>query len=166
MSIFPFPYAYIIITYLRYSIFDTQLSTMVIPKISPGVLSSKIVHSAFGFSNAVQNLAIKALRSRRQPDYNIGEILIKESGCLGGHSPEQIHFIKYARPYCLYHTLNSVPMNDKALEMLHIFLEKDMIIIDTKDDMKKLFNQAIVHGHKDLTRLLIQKSTYSMSTTI
>lgn len=147
----------IITTYMNYGIFDNQVSTIVAPQIVAEALPSKIIRSAFDFSNIARSLAVRALQSRQQPDYNIGDLLLKESGRFNRYSAGQIHFIIYAKSHFLHHISYCSPMNSKALGLLIRLLEKDAVVIDTESKIDKLLENAIKNGYTSLTRILIEK---------
>src|ERR1700733_3582501 len=65
----------IIITYLSYGIFETQLSTVVVPQIMTGSAPSRIIRSTIDSSSNVRSLALKLLKSRKQPNYDISKVL-------------------------------------------------------------------------------------------
>ncbi|KEZ39997.1 1-alkyl-2-acetylglycerophosphocholine esterase [Scedosporium apiospermum] len=65
--------ASVIVTYLSYGVFDTQVSTMVVPQVMMGMggAPSRIIHSTTETSGFVRDLALKLLKSRGQANYNM-----------------------------------------------------------------------------------------------
>src|SRR5271170_2060402 len=81
----------IIITYLNYGVFETQLSTMVVPQIMTGSAPSTIIRSTLDSSNSVQNLTLRLLKSRKRPNYNISKTLAETSKLFKPRSVDEFH---------------------------------------------------------------------------
>ncbi|KAK0713298.1 hypothetical protein B0T26DRAFT_804145 [Lasiosphaeria miniovina] len=102
-------------TYLSYSVFETQLSTVVVPQLE-GLAESaphKIIHSTGAPSN-VRRLAVKLLQSRKQPDFNIGKVLADASKRFQLSPTHQFQFLAYAKTYWLRHAFY-IPDRDAAI---------------------------------------------------
>jgi hypothetical protein len=89
----------IIITYLSYGIFETQLSTGVVPQIITGSAPSTIIRSTLDSSSTVRSLALKFLRSKKQPDHshNIAKTLAETSRLFSPRSVDEFYFYSYAK---------------------------------------------------------------------
>lgn len=87
----------IIITYLNYGVFDTQLSKTVVPKIIAKSAPSKIIRSTFDSSN-ISRLALKLLDARSQPHFDIRNTL-GEVAQFSSSSSIRYHFYTYASLY-------------------------------------------------------------------
>ncbi|KAH7159394.1 hypothetical protein B0J13DRAFT_108366 [Dactylonectria estremocensis] len=88
----------VIITYLNYDVFNTQLSTIVVPQISAEAAPSRIIHS-IDAAGSVRSLALKLLQSRRQPNYDISKVLADASKHFKSPSVDQFQFYSYAKQY-------------------------------------------------------------------
>ena len=93
----------IIVTYLNYGIFETQVSTVVFPQIVIGSAPSRIIQSTLDSSNRVRGLALKLLKSRKRPDYDIGKTLAETRTLFSPCSVDEFHFYSYVKLYWLQH---------------------------------------------------------------
>ncbi|KAM7221080.1 hypothetical protein V8F06_003465 [Rhypophila decipiens] len=94
----------IIITYLNYGVFDTSLSTTVIPDIAAGGSPSRIVGS-MDTIGLVQSLALKYLQSRKQPAYNMGRPLAEAATKHQLRNKDRFFFYEYAKLHWLDHVM-------------------------------------------------------------
>ena len=94
--------AAVIITYLNYNVFNTQLSIMVVSQIMTGSAPSSIIRSTDS-SGIVRSLALRLLKSRTTPDYDIGKTLAETSKLFRTRLKDEFHFYSYAKPYFLQH---------------------------------------------------------------
>ncbi|OCK75162.1 hypothetical protein K432DRAFT_467098, partial [Lepidopterella palustris CBS 459.81] len=93
----------IIVTYLSYGVFETQLSTQVAPQIRAGLMPSRIIYSTLDSSSTIRNLALKLLESRKRPRHDIGRTLADTSKSFSSRSINEFHFYSYAKSYWLQH---------------------------------------------------------------
>ena len=93
----------IIVTYLSYGVFETQLSTLVAPQMMTGLVPSRIIHSTLDSSSTIRNLALKLLKSRKCPEHDIGRTLVETSKSFSSRSIDKFHFYCYAKSYWLQH---------------------------------------------------------------
>jgi hypothetical protein len=89
----------IIVTYLNYGVFGTQLSTMVVPQIMTALAPSRIIRSTLDSSGNARSLALKLLHFRKRPDYDIGKALAAASKHFKSRSVDEFHFYSYAKSY-------------------------------------------------------------------
>ncbi|KAI9768828.1 MAG: hypothetical protein M1840_004642 [Geoglossum simile] len=108
----------IIITYLSYGVFGTQLSTMVIPQISAGSAPFRIIRSTLESSSSVRNLTLKLLKSRKWPNCDIGPILAETSKLFNSRSVDKFHFFSYAKSYWLQHILCTSDQEPSMYDLL------------------------------------------------
>ncbi|KAH9205014.1 hypothetical protein DL95DRAFT_318379 [Leptodontidium sp. 2 PMI_412] len=94
----------IIITYLNYGVFDTQLSTMVVPQIMTASAPSRIIRSTLDSSGNARSLALKLLHFRKQPNYDIGKALAAASKHFQTRLVGEFHFYSHAKLYWIHHT--------------------------------------------------------------
>src|SRR5450432_491983 len=64
---------------------------------------SRIIYSTLDSSSSVQSLALKLLKSRKQPDYDISKTLAESSKLFSHRSVGEFHFYAYAKSYWLQH---------------------------------------------------------------
>jgi len=94
---------HVIVTYLNYGVFDTQVSRTVVPRIPAKEAPSQILNSVLGQSSGVKQLAMGLLRSRKQRGYDIGKILADASNS-HHESATDFHLLPYAKTYWYNHT--------------------------------------------------------------
>ena len=97
----------VIVTYLNYGIFDTRLSTKVVTPMPVRSAPSTIIRSALDSSTTVRGLALRLLKSRRQPDFDIGKTLAEASNLVKTPSVGDFHFYAYAKSYWFHHISSS-----------------------------------------------------------
>ncbi|PMD45835.1 hypothetical protein L207DRAFT_453033 [Hyaloscypha variabilis F] len=94
---------HIIVTYLNYGIFDTQVSRVVVPRIPAKETPSKIVDSVLSQSSGVKQIALSLLKSRRQAGYDIGKVLFDAKNS-HQESSTTFNLLPYAKEYWYNHT--------------------------------------------------------------
>ncbi|OAL50438.1 hypothetical protein IQ07DRAFT_587101 [Pyrenochaeta sp. DS3sAY3a] len=93
----------ITVTYLSYGIFGTELSTNRAPEIKVGKAPAMIIQSTVQSSSSAQNLALKLLKLRKQPNFDIGKVLARELRAGDGEQAQIYHFRQYAKQWYLHH---------------------------------------------------------------
>ena len=115
--------ASIILTYLNYGVFETQVSKNVIPQLRTGSLPSEVILSTLKPSTGVRNLAIKLLKSRKKAGFDIGKVIAETK--LQDHSTEeQFHFHKYAVSFWLYHVVHAFNLPEVMHKLLLRLLDR------------------------------------------
>lgn len=102
----------VIITYLSYGVFETQLSSVVIPQIMTGSVPSKIIRTTLDSSRNARNLALKLLRSDRAPNHDISRT-IACTKFSNSRPLRTFHFYSYAKSWWFQHILG---MSEHELE--------------------------------------------------
>jgi ankyrin repeat protein len=93
----------IIVTYLSYGIFRTELSKTRVPPVVIESAPSHVVRTAIGSSNTVQAFALKLLKSRKQPSFDISKTLAEARKPFWSKTVEEFRFYSYARVHWLRH---------------------------------------------------------------
>ncbi|KAH7124731.1 hypothetical protein EDB81DRAFT_911957, partial [Dactylonectria macrodidyma] len=147
----------VIITYLNYDVFNTQLSTIVVPQISAEAAPSRIIRS-IDAAGSMRSLALKLLQSRRQPNCDISKVLADASKHFKSPSVNQFQFYSYAKQYWLQHTWRISEHKPVIYSLLLKALEREVVDINTRDDeIQTLLFQAAEKGHDKIVRLLVEK---------
>jgi len=94
----------IIVTYLNYGVFVTNISRMVVPNIVPETSPSTVVKS-MDTTPSVKALTLKFLRSRRQPGYNMGKTMSEAVHKRPSNLQDQFFFHSYANDHWLDHVM-------------------------------------------------------------
>ena len=70
--------AEMVTTYLSYGVFGTDVSTFRVPQIAVGSAPSKIISSTMTSSMSAQSIALKLLKLKKRPDFDIGRTVAEE----------------------------------------------------------------------------------------
>ena len=99
-------FADIVITYLNYGVFETQLSNVMIPRVPvDGHTASNIVRS-IDLPHSVRDVALKFLRSPSQSSYDTGKALVDVGKIRKVAPPSQFCFYVYAKSHWKEHIAN------------------------------------------------------------
>ncbi|KAI9763674.1 MAG: hypothetical protein M1839_006322, partial [Geoglossum umbratile] len=148
----------IIITYLSYDVFGTQLSTMVVPQIRAGSAPSRIIHSTLESSSSVRNLTLKLLKSRKRPNYDIGPTLAKTSRLFNSRSVDEFHLSSYAKSYWLQHILCTSDQAPAMYDLLLRLFQGNVVNTNAIDeDGRTPLWLAAEKRHEAIVKLLLAK---------
>lgn len=152
--------AEIIVTYLSYGVFDTQLSAARVPRIDGGETTSKIVKSATASSKNVQSLALKLLAHRSRPTIDIGKTLAQSMSSKARERKEFI-FVDYARDWCLKHVcaIRQLPMGRHVSKLLTPLLDRNTNNDNVQPSAKLAYAKAVEQGNESLLCLLLDSSS-------
>ncbi|KAI9861740.1 MAG: hypothetical protein M1813_005089 [Trichoglossum hirsutum] len=146
----------IITTYLSYGVFGTQLSTMVVPQIRAGSAPSRIIHSTLESSSGVRNLTLKLLKSRKQPNFDIGQTLAETSKLFNSRPVDEFHFFSYAKSYWLQHILCTSEQELVMYDLLlRLFKGNVVNTTATEEDGRTPLSRAAENGHEAVVKLLL-----------
>ncbi len=125
----------IVITYINYGIFDTEISTAHSSQVMSQSAMPKIIHSALGSSSTVSNLALQYLKSRKQPDFDMNKVLREtREEALGTNSIHQHHFRSYIRLYWVQHILDLSGLDPVMYRLLLRLCIGNQVDVNTTDD--------------------------------
>jgi len=145
----------VVITYLNYNVFDTQLSTTVVPKMQSGAAPSKVIQSMDAPSQ-IRTLALKLLRSRRHPDFDMGKTVADTSRDF--KSPlNQFPFHSYAKEYWLRHANCVLGHDVRMYKSLLKLLKRDINMDIREDESETLLLRAAENGHEAVVQLLVEQ---------
>ncbi|KAK3940766.1 hypothetical protein QBC46DRAFT_341278 [Diplogelasinospora grovesii] len=145
----------VVVTYLNYGVFETQLSTTVVPQIPAEAAPSKIVRSMD--TGIVRSLALKLLQSRKQPNHDIGKVLADASKHFKSPSVDQFQFYSYAKSYWLEHVLYISDNKPAIYNLLRKLRGREIINTNLTDDKcQTLLLRAAEYGREGMmARLLL-----------
>jgi hypothetical protein len=152
--------ANIIVTYLSYSIFETQVSTSRAPQIDAGSAPTRVIEAVTASSTIMQNLAMKLLSFRKRPDFDLGKTLTQELGPDRSRKVQQFFFLHYARRWCLNHVAatGAVTLQPYISTLLPVLLEINAESSITGPASDAAFVMAVEKENKELLVLLLKSS--------
>jgi ankyrin repeat protein len=89
----------IIVTYLGYGVFGTELLRAKVHPMMAQSTPSKIVQATIGSSNATSRLATRLLRSRRQPAFDMSKAIVEARDSFKSNPQHTFKFYTYAKAY-------------------------------------------------------------------
>ncbi|PQE30756.1 hypothetical protein CJF32_00005960 [Rutstroemia sp. NJR-2017a WRK4] len=150
----------VIITYLNYGIFDTQVSSLVVPQITAASAPSAIVKSILHPSSDVRSLALKFLKSRKQPNFNVGQVLSEASEQFQPKSGNQFPFRNYAKSNWLRHMRWKSRSKPLKYNLLLRLFEKGVLDLDITDDSGHTpLSWAVAAENDEIVQLLLAHET-------
>jgi ankyrin repeat protein len=111
----------IIITYLSYDVFETQLSKTYIPEIKTGSVPETIAKATLPSSGNIRNLALRLLRSKNETEFDVGQTLAQARP--SHQTSSQFHLRSYAHAYWCSHLLKFRGLNRRLSQLLIGLLE-------------------------------------------
>ncbi|KFX88299.1 hypothetical protein V490_07728 [Pseudogymnoascus sp. VKM F-3557] len=146
--------ANIIVTYLNYGVFTTQLATTVVPQMMTA--PSQIIRSTPALSGSVQKLALKLLKSRKQPDFDIGKTLAEAGNLFSSRPMDDYHFHSYASLYWLQHIFCISEHEPVMYDLMCRLFKGNAININTTDKYGWTpLSLAARDGHEALLKSLL-----------
>ncbi|CAO2650666.1 Nn.00g019580.m01.CDS01 [Neocucurbitaria sp. VM-36] len=145
----------IIVTYLSYGVFGTELSTTRVPKFQVGSAPAMIVQSTTTTSKSAQNLALKLLKLRKRSDFDAGLILAKELRNNQSPRVQEFHFHRYALQECLVHVSELRDHGQVVAGLLPAYLVRNSVTSRCVNVPDKLFISAIHRNDIALMKLLL-----------
>jgi ankyrin repeat protein len=145
----------IIVTYLSYGVFGTELSKTMVSPVRIQSAPSSVIRATIGSSSTVQNVALKLLRSRKRPDFDISKTLAEARKPFQSKTEEEFCFYSYARAHWLDHIFyisgQLGTMHGLSVRLIDRWIpQSDLIAKDWT-----VFAWATDNGNKDIVKLLL-----------
>ncbi|KAL1625640.1 hypothetical protein SLS56_007224 [Neofusicoccum ribis] len=147
----------IVVTYLGYGVFGTELSRTKVPQVMTQSAPSSVIRATMGSSSTIQSLAMKLLKSRKQPNFDIGKTLAEARKAFQPGSVENFRFYSYAKAHWLNHIFY-VSGQEMTIFNLSIKLIKSRVLeanIAAKDYWMH-WNWAAQNGNETIVELLLE----------
>ena len=146
----------IVITYLNYGVFDTQLSSVAVPQLQHlAQTAPERVISSVRSSSYARRLALHLLQSRKKPEFNLGQVLAEAHVRFAPRPIEQYHFVSYAKQYVARH-IRSVDWNQDAVRRLVFRLwANGSVANSTPEDMAIFLHMAALYGEGPAVKALL-----------
>jgi ankyrin repeat protein len=93
----------IIVTYLGYDVFGTEVSRTKVRPVMAQSAPSRVMYSTMGPSSATLKVAMKLLESRRQPEFDMSKTLAEARGPSKPNLVNGFWFYSYAKAYWHFH---------------------------------------------------------------
>jgi len=147
--------AEIITTYLSYGIFETQVSTFVVPRMPTKSATSQIIRSLD--SSTVQSLALKLLKHRKRVDFDVGKTITEAREKQTPELTEVWHFHPYAKSFWKEHVVSIGPDNTIGNLVIRLFesgsFEQDRKeLVDSKAGGNDYLQYILEYGKTRSTR--------------
>lgn len=146
--------ARIIVTYLNYGIFDTQLTKAVVFKDTAGSMPSEIIRSTLD-SRMVKSLALKLLKSKNMHQTDINKIFAAGTNRSKNRPVDQYYFYSYAKTHWHHHLLHTNTLDEITSNLASLMFGKGIVDPNVRPSNQALLSQAAYHGHEALVKLLI-----------
>jgi hypothetical protein len=128
----------IIVTYLSYGIFGTQVAIRS-PPLNVGSAPSQIIKATTHTQKSVQSVALKLLRSTKRADFDISKSLAHESKRHISSTVEDHQFQHYAKKYVLLHFTDLPLMSCSIPVGLFRMFEQGTIRFREREEIDGLF---------------------------
>jgi hypothetical protein len=147
----------VVMTYLNYGIFDTQLSNKVIPQVRHGVVPMKVISSVLD-SRSIQKLALRLLKSQEPSSIDVSKVLAREGQCPKMQPTNQFYFLLYAKLYLAQHLLRDPEQDQAIYRYLCRALYRNVLVVDASDNRGRTpLSRAAEGGHEAVVGLLLEK---------
>jgi ankyrin repeat protein len=147
--------ANIVVTYLGYNVFETQLSNVNACSITAGSASSRILQNTIS-SSTTRSLAMKLLRSRKETSFDLNKVIAEMRGSSISNQQNRFDFYEYAKAYWLEHILH-VSERDKFIHQLSTKLiqnrASELHVLDRNP--RKYYRLAAMSGNGSLLEYML-----------
>lgn len=142
----------IIVTYLSYGIFGTELAVRV-PPLDVGSATSHIIGSTMSTGKSVQLMALKLLKSRKQPSVEAFDVVTQSLKQLMPRNIDDFVFQHYAKAHVLEH-LAELPILPFAVsQSLFRMVKHEIVCISTEIEAIGLLWLLLQTGRQDILDL-------------
>lgn len=155
----------IIVTYLSYGCFDTQVSTRRIPRMDAGETPSRVLDSLGVTSKHTRNLALKLLAQKKHLQFDMSEVLARQLAAQNLSKRKEFFFLEYARKWCLEHVcrVRQASLGTHIEGLLPSLLERN-----TNDEYpgpgpSAAFKMAVEHDNAGILKFLLGSTMRSFA---
>lgn len=145
-----------IVTYLAYDVFGTEISRARVRPIVAQSTPLRVVQATMESSSATRHLAMKLLKSRKQPAFDMGRVLAEARNSSKSSSENMFCFYHYAKEYWQDHIL-SVSGQENAIHTLSArLIQRHMTDFKVFDEHGWILcHRAILNGNKPIVELML-----------
>jgi ankyrin repeat protein/Cdc6-like AAA superfamily ATPase len=147
----------IVVTYLGYGVFGTELSRMKVHPVMAQSAPSRVMHATIGSSSTTSKVAMKLLKSRRQPAFDISKTLAEARGSSKSKPVNGFKLYSYAKSYWQEHVLYASGQDAIILKLSTKLIQHWMseVSVVSKDYWMHC-NWAAEHGNGIVLELLLK----------
>ncbi|KAF2727291.1 hypothetical protein EJ04DRAFT_140396, partial [Polyplosphaeria fusca] len=155
-----------IVTYLAYGIFGTNLSRLKVRPIMAHSAPTRVVQTTTEFSSTTQQLAMRLMRSRRQPEFDMSRV-VAEARSSSKVKPENVFsFHTYASGYWQDHILYVSGQNDIVLKLSIDLIDRQISTMKVMDkDCWMHCSWASENGNKLIVKRLLHSGKIDIDST-
>ncbi|OSS44401.1 hypothetical protein B5807_10865 [Epicoccum nigrum] len=154
----------IIVTYLGYGVFGTELSKARVLPLAARSAPSAIVQSALGSSSASRDLALKLLKARRQSKFDLSRVVAEVRGAVESKPQLVFRFYDYAKKYWQDHIWHVSGKDAKILNLSSKLIHDRAFEFGSLDSEWKCFQRSAENGNASILVLLIQAGRIATNT--
>jgi hypothetical protein len=144
----------IVVTYLGYGIFETQLSRDRVHPLIAESAPSSILQSTMGTSSATRQLAMKILGSRKQSTFDLSKTLAEARGSFRENPEHKFRLYDYAKTYWQDYVWY-ISGHDRRMQQLSIeLIQRRAYQLDRLDEISHHLSWAQQHGNAAIVDLL------------
>jgi ankyrin repeat protein len=156
----------IVITYLSYGIFGTQVSTTRVPRVTTHTVPTSIIRAITAPSKYTQSLALKILKSRTMHNFDITKTLAEARRPSSFAFEDEFRFYSYASSHWLKHLTALTERSLVVDKLLSGVLNGNKVSTNLSDeDRQALLWWAVQIGHEGVVRMSLQAETIGYSST-
>jgi ankyrin repeat protein len=147
----------IVVTYLGYGVFGTELSGVRVHPIMAQSAPSKIMQVAMESSSTTRQIAIRILRSRRQPAFDMSRAIAEARISVNSKAENTFSFYTYAEAYWQDHILYVSGKEDTMYKLSSKLISNRMSELNARDmNFGVHCHWAAEHGNRNILKLLLQ----------
>jgi ankyrin repeat protein len=154
----------IIVTYLGYGVFGTELSRAKVLPLAARSAPSAIVKSTLGSSSASRDLALKLLKARRQSKFDLSRVVAEVRGAVESKPQLVFRFYDYAKKYWQDHIWHVSGNNAKIFNLSSKLIHDRAFDFGSLDrEGWKRFQRSAENGNASILVLLIQEGRIAIN---
>ena len=149
----------IVVTYLSYGVFGTEVSAMRVSPIPIGSASSRIICSTLDSSSRTQSLALKILKSKKRPDLDISRVLAEARRPFRSRGEDEFELLSYAKSHWLQNIFYVSGEKQVMYDLLRRLIENGVRNAEMINELNWTpVEQAAHDWHKQIMKVLLSSS--------
>ena len=154
----------IVVTYLNYGVFGTEVSTMKVPPMAIGSASSQIICSTLDSSSHAQKLILKLLKSKKRPDLDISRILAEARQPFRSREQNEFEFFSYTKSRWLQNIFYVSGENQAISDLLVTLIEQSSLNTESINEVDWTPLERVVHDWQhSIAKTLLNSSQINVN---